>query len=80
MLKKSKKSYSVIVQCNLKKTKKSIGVRMGKGKGKTSETVAFAKKNSVLFEFNNIDIKTLNQLVYKIRYKLSTPIHWKYSS
>jgi ribosomal protein L16/L10AE len=79
ILKKNKIKYSVVVQYSLIKTKKSIGSRMGKGKGKVSDRVAFVKKHSVLFEFNNLPLDMLKHLVYKIRYKLPISISWKSS-
>ena len=51
---------------------------MGKGKGKLSDKVAFVKKNSVLFEFNNIPLNILKRLVHKIKYKIPTSINWKH--
>ena len=78
VLKKYKKSYSTSIKYSLTKTKKPIGVRMGKGKGKLSDKVAFVKKNSVLFEFNNIPLNILKRLVHKIKYKIPTSINWKH--
>lgn len=79
MLKKKKIKYSVALQYSLVKTKKSIGSRMGKGKGKVSDRVAFIKKNNVLFEFNNLPLDMLKRLVHKIRYKIPISILWKSS-
>lgn len=53
---------------------------MGKGKGKVYDKVAFVKKHSVLFEFNNLSFGGLQQLVCKIRYKIPISISWKSSS
>lgn len=53
---------------------------MGKGKGKISDNVAFIKKNNILFEFTNIPLETLKELVWKIRYKMPISISWKSSS
>lgn len=51
-------------------TKKSLGARMGRGKGSISEYIHKLHKNQFLFEFHDINSSVLKMLVKKIRYKL----------
>lgn len=55
-------------------TKKSLGVRMGKGKGSFKEMIFVTKKNQLLFEFKNISYDLFIQLFNKIKYKLPIKI------
>lgn len=55
-------------------TKKSLGVRMGKGKGSFKEMIFVTKKNQLLFEFNNISYELFIQLFNKIKHKLPIKI------
>jgi ribosomal protein L16/L10AE len=78
-LKRTDSSYSTMVQYNILKTQKASGSRMGKGKGKVVDRVAFIKKNETLFEFTNIHLPVLQNLISKIKYKLPVAICWKYN-
>lgn len=51
-------------------TKKSLGARMGRGKGSVSDYVNKLHKNNILFEFHDIQYVVLKILLKKIRYKL----------
>lgn len=55
-------------------TKKSTGVRMGKGKGSFKENIFYTKIDQVLFEFRNVPKDLFITLFKKIRYKLPIKI------
>ena len=78
-LKRTDSSYTTMVQYNILKTQKASGSRMGKGKGKVVDRVAFIKKNETLFEFTNIHLPVLQNLISKIKYKIPVSICWKYN-
>jgi ribosomal protein L16/L10AE len=74
-LKRTDSSYTTMVQYNILKTQKASGSRMGKGKGKVVDRVAFIKKNEILFEFTNIHLSVLKKLISKIKYKIPVSIY-----
>jgi ribosomal protein L16/L10AE len=78
-LKRTDSSYSTMVQYNILKTQKASGSRMGKGKGKVVDRVAFIKKNETLFEFTNIHFSVLQKLIFKIKYKIPVSISLKHN-
>ena len=51
-------------------TKKSLGARMGRGKGSVAEYVHKLHKNHLIFEFYEINNMVLKMLLKKISYKL----------
>lgn len=51
-------------------TKKSVGVRMGKGKGNISHWIAPIKKGQILFEINGINLSKSISLLKKALSKL----------
>lgn len=55
-------------------TKKSTGVRMGKGKGSFKENIFYTKVDQVLFEFRNVPKDLFINLFKKIKYKLPIKI------
>jgi len=69
-LKKYKIKSIVLIQYTIIETKKSIGSRMGKGKGKVTGKVALVKKNEKIFQFKKLSSEVLKGLVLKIRHKL----------
>lgn len=73
-LKRTDSGYTTLVQYNILKTQKASGSRMGKGKGKVVDRVAFIKQNEPLFEFTNISTTVLKSLMSKIKYKIPVPI------
>lgn len=51
-------------------TKKSLGARMGRGKGSVYNYVYKLRKNDILFEFTSITTTLLKLLIRKLKYKL----------
>lgn len=78
-LKRTDSNYSTMVQYNILKTQKASGSRMGKGKGKVVDRIAFIKRNETLFEFTNIRLQVLQNLISKIKYKIPVSVYWKYN-
>lgn len=62
------------IKPNIPITKKSTGVRMGKGKGSFKEFIFYTKIDQVLFEFRNVPKDLFMILVNKIKHKLPIKI------
>ena len=69
-LKKFKSKSILLLRYNIVQTKKSIGSRMGKGKGKVIGRVMLARKNERLFQFRSLPIRILEGILLKINHKL----------
>lgn len=65
-----KPKFRISVNFKTPLTKKSLGARMGRGKGSVSEYVHKLHKNHFLFEFHDINKVVLKMLLKKISYKL----------
>lgn len=67
-----KKKGSVIIRCNLSIpiTKKSSGVRMGKGKGDVSHFQGFLSKNECFIELSGVSRLFGYMLIKKLSYKI----------
>lgn len=55
-------------------TKKSTGVRMGKGKGPFKNMVFYSKVDQILFEFKNVPLDLFLIIFKKIKHKLPIKI------
>lgn len=62
------------VKPNIPITKKSSGVRMGKGKGSFKELIFYTKIDQVLFEFRNVPKDVFINISQKIKHKLPIKI------
>jgi len=71
---RKKIKYRITVRYNITRTKKSIGTRMGKGKGKIFDKVSLVKKYNSIFEFKKIPSVVLKTVLFKIKYKLPVRI------
>ena len=67
---KKKQKFRISVNFKTPITKKSLGARMGRGKGSISNHVYLLHKNNILFEFSDISNLVLKILLKKIKYKL----------
>lgn len=62
------------IKPNIPITKKSTGVRMGKGKGSFKELIFYTKIDQVLFEFRNVPKDLFLFIFKKIKHKLPIKI------
>lgn len=62
--------FTICVNFKTPITKKSLGARMGRGKGAVADYIYKLKKNNILFAFRNISLTMIKILINKIKYKL----------
>lgn len=62
------------IQLDYPKTSKSVGVRMGKGKGSKEGWQARIRRNRIIVELDHLSLKLAMFALNKIRYKLSLPV------
>lgn len=62
-------SSSIFLRINLNRigTQKSIGLRIGGGKGKFSGTYMYLLPGMIFLEFNGFDLEQTNQLVFVLK-------------
>jgi len=65
-----KPKFTILLDFKTAITKKSLGARMGRGKGSISNFICKLHKNHILFEFDSLPYKMLNTILIKIKNKL----------
>lgn len=70
MIKKIGGKLYIRIKPNKSTTKKSLGVRMGKGKGSFDDPIYYTKKNEIIFEYNYINLDVFLTLYKKVKNKM----------
>lgn len=67
---KKKPIYKTVFNYSIVCTKKSLGARMGRGKGPIKKYLCKITKNSIMYIFRNASVFFVRAVLHKIQYKL----------
>lgn len=76
IIRKLKKIVTVVIKvhCLLPITKKTIGIRMGKGSGSINNHICYIKPGIVFLEFFNLETKLLKKVLKQLQKKINLSV------